>query len=120
MNLTNIETIIADNSQVTVIFDEKSPNFCKNHPEYNQMFLKAQQNYFNDLLRVRGHVFLNEVYDGLGLPRTSRGAICGWILDAENKGSFIDFKPVEDENGAIMLPIAVDGVIFDKIGDQDG
>ena len=31
--------------------------------EWNEMFLKQQQRYCNDKLRLRGHLFLNEVFD---------------------------------------------------------
>ena len=54
--------------------------------DLNLMFLKYQENYFNDLLACRGHVFVNEVLDSLGLARTKDGQLCGWT-----KGEKIDF-----------------------------
>lgn len=60
-------------------------------PEANLIFLRAQQRWANDRLRSMGHVFLNEVYDSLGLPRSSAGATMGWIYDPENPDNKIDF-----------------------------
>lgn len=60
-------------------------------PEANLMFLRAQQRWANDSLRARGHVFLNEVYDALGLPRSSAGSQMGWMYDPENPDRKIDF-----------------------------
>jgi hypothetical protein len=103
-------------------FDESCSQWSKT-PEYNLMFLKAQQNYFNDMLKARGHVFLNEVYDALGIPRSGAGAIVGWVI---GKGDdFIDFglfdgdrpKVREFINGnerSIILDFNVDGVIYDS------
>lgn len=105
-------------------FDELSSSW--NHePEYNYLFLRCQQNYMNDLLRARGHVFLNEVYDRLGIPRSRPGAVVGWVMDGAGD-NFIDFgifdghKPrardfVNGREGSVLLDFNVDGIIYDKI-----
>lgn len=60
-------------------------------PESNLMFLRAQQRWANDRLRARGYVMLNEVYESLGLPPSSAGALMGWVYDPENPDFKIDF-----------------------------
>lgn len=103
-------------------FDESCSQWSKNS-EYNLMFLKAQQNYYNDMLKARGHVFLNEVYDALGIPRTQAGSIVGWVI-GEHGDNYIDFGVFDGErprardfvNGyenSILLDFNVDGVIYD-------
>ena len=47
--------------------------------EYNLTFLKQAQEYFTLRLQARGYVFLNEVYEYLGLPCTWEGQCVGWI-----------------------------------------
>lgn len=105
------------------IFDETNSYYVKN-AEKNLMFLTMQQSYANDLLNIRGHVFLNEVYDMLGFPRTQAGSIVGW-----KKGhgdGYIDFgifdvrnpKASDFVNGyerAVILDFNVDGVIWNLI-----
>lgn len=94
----------------------------------NMLFLKSQQNFANDLLRSRGHLFLNEVYDSLGLSHTSIGALVGWVYDPENGegDNYVDFGLLRgdlqdaaaemlDEAGAILLDFNVDGVIWNLI-----
>lgn len=114
-----------DYSIYAKFFDESSPNWNKN-PEYNLMFLKAQENYYNDLLKARGHVFLNEVYEALGIEHTQAGAVVGWVLSEDNGDNYIDFGLYELNserarafvNGyerSILLDFNVDGVIFDQI-----
>ncbi len=118
-----------ENSQPNIyarFFDETCSQWSKT-PEYNLMYLHAQQNYFNTLLQARGHVFLNEVYDALGIPRSSAGAVVGWVLNKDGSGdNFIDFgvfdgdnfKSREFVNGierSILLDFNVDGTIYDKI-----
>lgn len=105
-------------------FDEYSTQWTRN-PEYNLMFLNAQQNYANDKLHATGHLFLNEVYEMLGLPHTQAGSVVGWVL---NKGgdNCVDFGiyDLHDQikrafvNGfepSILLDFNVDGVIYDLI-----
>lgn len=104
-------------------FDEYSSSWNKT-PEYNLTFLRCQQNYANDLLRSRGHVFLNEVYDMLGVDRSKAGAVVGWVRG--NGDDFIDFGVfdrqrlgardfVNGREASILLDFNVDGVIYDKI-----
>lgn len=109
-------------------FDVSSSSWNK-EPEYNMMFLQCQQNYANDKLHARGHVFLNEVYDMLGLERSKAGAVVGWILSKNGEtDNYIDFGVfhgktqaardfVNGFEGSILLDFNVDGVIYDKIED---
>lgn len=123
--------VISDNptiySDYARFFDESCPAWQKD-PEYNLVFLRAQQQYANDKLIAQGHLFLNEVYDMLGLPRTKAGAIVGWVYDDNNDfgDNFVDFGiyDVHREtardfvNGyerSILLDFNVDGVIYDLI-----
>lgn len=59
-------------------------------PEANLVYLRAQERWLNDRLKAVGHVFLNELHDALGLPRTSAGAVMGWIYDPKNPDHKID------------------------------
>lgn len=102
-------------------FDESSVHWKKD-PEYNRLYIQCQQNYANDLLKSRGHVFLNEVYDMLGVDRTQAGQVVGWIWNGEGD-NYITFGIFEAENArfvngterSILLDFNVDGVIYDKI-----
>ena len=106
-------------------FDEASPCW-QNDPEYNLMFLRAQQQYANDLLRAKGRLFLNDVYEMLGIEKSKAGQIVGWVYDRENPNgdNFVDFGIYDMSkervrafvNGYetnILLDFNVDGNIWD-------
>ena len=79
-------------------FDNASDSWSK-EPEYNFIFLKAQQNYANDLLHARGHVFLNDVYDMLGIERSKAGAVVGWLLTRNGTtDNFINFGVFDEQS----------------------
>lgn len=111
-------------SQYSEYFDSNSKYWTKD-PAFNKLFLVSQREYANDLLRNRGHIFLNEVYDMLGLPRTEAGAIVGWIYEENNPvgDNYIDFGLADGCNEGFMngyrnealLDFNVDGAIFDRI-----
>lgn len=114
-------------SEFSVVFDDGCNGWTKD-PELNKKFLIDQQRWANDLLQTRGYVFLNDVYDMLGVPRTKAGQIVGWIYDEEvpNGDNFIDFgifditKPKNGDflNGyerTIILDFNVDGPIINKM-----
>jgi hypothetical protein len=112
-------------SKYARFFDETC-NDWKSNPEYNRAFLHCQQTYANDRLRARGHLFLNEVYDSLGIERTKEGQVVGWVLDGKGDG-YVDFGIFDDltnpavrdfVNGreySILLDFNVDGLIYYEI-----
>lgn len=113
-----------DLSQYARFFDDGSPNWVQD-AELNLAFLRAQQNYCNDLLKARGHLFLNEVYDIIGIPRSKAGAIVGWVI-SKDSDNYVDFglysirnqEAADFVNGyeeSILLDFNVDGVIYDLI-----
>ena len=105
-------------------FDESCPAW-QNDAEYNLTFLKAQQQYANDLLKARGRLFLNEVYRMLGIDETKAGQVVGWVYNPDNPtgDNFVDFGIYNMQrervrafvNGYepnILLDFNVDGVIW--------
>jgi len=107
-------------------FDQLNPNWSPD-PEFNLVFLNCQQQWANELLRARGHVFLNDVYDSLGIPRSGAGAVVGWVVNRDGEGdNFISFGIFDGKTqeirdfvngyeGSILLDFNVDGVVYDKI-----
>lgn len=93
--------------------------------EYNLMFLKAQERYANDLLRTKKILFLNDVYEMLGLPKTKAGQVVGWVYNPENPvgDNYVSFGMYTDNlsysdfaNGydpAILLDFNVDGNVWE-------
>lgn len=108
------------------MFDRDSSQTWSPDPDYNIVTLRSQQNIANDRLHANGYLLLNDVYESLGLERTSPGCVVGWVLDrggnnyvdfgifnGVNKDRFYDF--VEGREGAILLDFNVDGVVYDLI-----
>lgn len=123
-----IEVIDPNNySQYAIIFDDGNEGWDPD-PERTKYFLIQQQNWANERLKARGHLFLNEVYDLLGAKRTKAGAQVGWVYDEANTfgDNFVDFgifdttrsKARDFVNGyekVIVLDFNVDGYILDLI-----
>lgn len=102
-------------------FDESCKEWQRN-AEYNYYFLRCQQNWANDMLIFKGHLFLNEVYDQLGMERTQAGNMVGWVAGKDGD-NFVDFGIYNGDNpgardfvngreGSILLDFNVDGVIL--------
>lgn len=120
-------------SEFARFFDEATSTEHHKDAEYNLMFLRRQQDYANEVLKAKGHLFLNDVYEMLGIPKTKAGQVVGWIYDEKNPNgdNFVDFgiyrlsgNEVYDErkrafvNGYernILLDFNVDGPIYELI-----
>ena len=93
-----------DDSDYIRLFSNESSRYWKRNGEMNYAFLKSTEVYATTLLRTRGHLFLNEVYDALGMPRTQTGALCGWVLNStgDNYVSFGINDYYDDKNGVLL------------------
>ena len=121
-----IQTVNNGPSDYARFFDETADSWQKD-PEYNLMFLRRQQEWANELLRSKGHLFLNEVYDMLGMQRTQAGQIVGWIYDEKNPNgdNYVDFNIysgtersrmfVNGYEKSILLDFNCDGIIYNLI-----
>lgn len=99
---------------------------CKNVDgkdlEYKLWKIKCYETTCNQLLRSRGYLFLNEVYEALGLPITSDGQILGWIYNdrCPNGDNYVDFGLQEvmrdgDSETSYLLDFNIDGNILNEI-----
>lgn len=114
-------------SDYAKFFDEGCAGWSKD-PEKNLFFVRRQQDYANEVLKAKGYLFLNDVYEMLGIPRTKAGQVVGWIYDEKNPigDNFIDFGIYDTNKEAnrnfvngyertILLDFNVDGNILDLI-----
>lgn len=77
-------------SQYARIFDEVGSTQWTPSADHNRAFLLMEQNYFNERIKTRGYIFLNEVYERLGFRPTKAGSVVGWVYqNADYEG--IDF-----------------------------
>ena len=114
-------------SEFARFYDDGNAGWQKD-PEYNLMFLRKQQEYANDVLRTKGYLFLNDVYEWLGIPRSKAGQVVGWIYDEKNPvgDNYVDFgiyninresnrNFVNGYERSILLDFNVDGPIMDYL-----
>lgn len=120
--------VASGTSMYAKFFDIDNENWNQS-PEHCLHFIKMHQDFLNIKLNARGHVFLNEAYDALGMPRTKEGQIVGWVLDNPRGtgDNHIDFGIWDDSrvdrlldfvNGhetGILVDFNVDGVVYDLI-----
>lgn len=115
------------------IYDELNPNWERDS-DYNLMYIRNVENKFNDKLKAYGYVFLNDVYEALGFPKTKTGQVVGWVYNPDNPehegDNYIDFglynlnrqKANDFVNGyeySVILDFNVDGNIMNKIREED-
>lgn len=102
-------------------FDDGCRGWDKD-PEYNLMFVRGVESWATNKLRADGYLFLNKVYEALGIPQTYAGNYVGWIYDdkdpvGDNRVIFDIFNPDKEGNrmfvngssNAILLDFNIDG-----------
>ena len=83
-------------------------------PEFNRVFLKGLESYYNDKLKYRGYVFLRDIYEELGFKVDASSIVVGWFYDSDNvfSDNRIDFRITQVEQGPdFLLDFNVDGDI---------
>lgn len=131
--ITKSEKIDKDSksgSPYRFLFDPVNAKKWSREPGRNAMTLVMEQSHANDKLKANGHLFLNEVFDLLAMPRTKVGAVVGWVYrhDSEEKtgDNYVDFGIyrtdleraeafVDGAEDSVWLDFNVDGVILDLI-----
>lgn len=113
------------------IWGRDTTNEWDPQPEYNLAKLRAVQEYCTLRLNAKGHLFLNEVHDELGLSRTTAGQVVGWkskkyggsdgyvdfgVLAQGDEVKFLDFVTGREDH--IMLDFNVDGEIYREFNDE--
>ena len=124
-------------------FNENNINWSDD-PQFNLMFLRQNQNWANDKLISQGYLYLNDVYEALGFPKSKAGQVVGWVYDPNNNehgDNYVDFgiydlnvkgyrnemtnDTISEErqdfvNGyrnSILLDFNVDGNIWETMGE---
>lgn len=105
------------------LFDAACDNW-NNDANLNRSFLTAAQSHFNDILQVRGYVFLSEIYRYLHYRETPECRVVGWTLNGDGDG-YVDFGFDKDDmfmsgyNKDVWLDFNVDGPILDTFAEND-
>lgn len=118
---------IAAATPYTFCFDETASGWVRD-AERNKFFLARQQQHANELLQSKGYLFLNEVLDMVGIPRTRAGQTVGWVYDTNNPigDNFVDFGVLDIHSEAarnfvngleksVWLSFNVDGDILNYL-----
>lgn len=113
------------NSIYARFYDDGCNGWTKS-PEDNLKFLKMQQAFANKKLQAQGYLYLNDVYEMLGIPKTKAGHVVGWIYDEAHPvgDNYVDFgiydlyneRARDFVNGrerVILLDFNVDGNIWE-------
>lgn len=102
----------------------------ENNPEYVLSYLRSREEEANKRLNANGYLFLNDVYDMLGMKRTKAGAHVGWKKNSTFGDGYISFGIynitrqgsrdfVNGYQSMVLLDFNVDGVILDDMPELD-
>ncbi len=110
-----INITIKDVESVDIIFNDKTC-LWEDNAMLNKKALIITEKRAKTYLKLRGHIFLNEVYDMLGYKRTPLGAIMGWVYDKDKELSFgLTKEYLNNPTVDVPLHFNIDGVIVNKI-----
>lgn len=102
------------------LFDHTMPMW-NSDPDMNEFFLQITQQHFDDWLKIKGYVLLNEVYTALGFEESPAGAVVGWSTNVPGD-DYVSFGLDNDINKREgdprwLLDFNVNGVVYETIGE---
>lgn len=112
-----------ENDPYNKVFSAETSDQFINDLGVNKLFIANQQRMANIKLGLDGYLYLNDVYESLGMRKTDVGQVCGWkerrLPDGSRDIPFIDLgldKPMPDDwkytaNNEIYLDINCQGLI---------
>lgn len=112
-----------ENDPYNRVFSRETSDQWINDLGVNKLFISNQQRMANIALGLQGYLYLNDVYESLGMPPTDIGQVCGWkvtrLPDGTKNIPFIDFgldKKMPDDwkynvENEIYLDINCQGLI---------
>lgn len=109
------------NDDTTVVFDESNKKHWSKDRGVILSYLRGMENYATDLLRSRGHLMMNEIYDMIGVPQTNNGCVIGWIKEECDNVDFgldkgdQEKRFLDGDIDELILEFNHCGVIWDKI-----
>lgn len=116
--------------QFSIIFEDGCTGWTKS-PELNKARVLSVQEYCNQLLQIRGYLYLKDVYEEFGIDTRHNQALhyIGWYYDPEDPTchNYVDFGLGNTENSRIgafmngyetnvLLTFNYDGDIVRKMG----
>lgn len=122
-------TVVGDGapSDYARFFAKGEAKAAEINDDYNLLFLKSQQELANHILRAKGFLFLNDVYEMLGIDPSIPGQMVGWVYDKNDAAlgdNYVDFRIQEvyrknsDEPGdyrkVFLIDPNVDGGILER------
>lgn len=94
-DLNELEKLFGEAPEEETTEEESTDNYARfyddtciswiNDAEQNEAFLKYQENYANEKLRRHGYLFLNDVFEMLGIAKTKAGQVAGWVYTEDDK-----------------------------------
>lgn len=88
---------------ITVIFDKRSSKYENDNFEFNKLFVKATLKYLIDRYKVTGYLYMNTLYEQLGLKWNACDENNCWVY---NRDGELKIDISEDEkSGKIWIDI---------------
>lgn len=108
------------------IFDASCYPVFQHNSERNLMTLRMMERYFTSKLVCDGYLFINDVYEALGMQPIDEYHYVGWFYDEQNPigDNFVSFNIMSDANhnfingltNIAILSFNHDGCIKDYLG----